>query len=233
MDSADVFREPSDLRFLERENFPVPVAELSYPDFPDECRVLHYMVKRQRCDRIRLGEIEFLKGHIEKSVAAAEAAGADVEQRYMFVTVDQALLGKGQTLRDPGWHIDGMQGDEVPHKLPCDFQTVWSDCMPTEYARGPFDMSGVDPSVHNVFRHLSEQVANGDVESMDAGRMYGHSSYLVHRSAEAPRDRTYRRYIRVSMSMVPVTSVKMTVNPDIGYDYEIHSTDGEIPGHLI
>ena len=134
-------------------------------------------------------------------------------------------------LRAPGWHIDGLQGDEVPVKLPVDFQVIWSNAVPTEYTTGPFDIDGVSMSTHNIFDHIAKQIDESDVVAMESNLAYMHSAYLVHRAAVA-KERVYRRFVRVNVTHVPVTSTNMTINPDMTYHYPIHSTTGAIPAHL-
>ena len=89
----------------------------------------------------------------------------------------------------------------------------------------------MDISKHNIFNRLSEQVNESAVEQMKANYMYAMSSYLVHRAAKTKKH-VYRRFIRVSVSYIPITSINATINAEMEYDYDIGTTTGEIPTYL-
>ena len=225
---------PFDLKFLEQSQYPSAVGffDPDPVDFPKDCRVLHYQVKARNTSDLVLGELEWLRSFISESYHRARLQGVDTDGRYTYVTVDQGLVEAGGTLRTAGWHIDGLQGDEVPVKVPGDCQFIWSDAVPTEFVTHPFSVDGIDVSKHNVFDRLAVQVRESRIRKFTPGFVMLHNSYLVHRAGVA-EETTYRRFVRVSHSYVPVTSVKMTINPDMEYDFPVHTTSGEIPAHLM
>lgn len=55
--------------------------------------------------------------------------------------------------------------------------------------------------------------------------------YHIHTATKAI-NKIYRHFIRVAFTEIPVTSVKMTINPKIEYNYQYHITTGEIPSYL-
>ena len=232
MEHTAPYLRPFDLALFEHsENqHAFPLTNWTPKQFPTE-RLLHYLVKPRNTHHLTMGAATPLENHVKESLAAAEAIGIHTRERYVYLTADFGLVEPNSTLRTPGWHCDGLQGDEVPVKKGSDFMTLWSAAIPTEYVIQPFDMHGVDISVHNIFNALALQVGERQVRQMRANCIYRCSSYLVHRSAVVAEP-VQRRFVRVSVSHIPVTSVKMTPNPDIEYGYLIHTTTGEIPAHL-
>ena len=227
----DVFTNTFNLSFLERENHPTLLTNFIPVNFPTDCRVLHYLVKTRKSNKQHLGKIDWLTDYINTSLTYAETIGINTFERYVYITVDQGYVEPGDTLRTPGWHIDGLQGDEVHIKKPGDFQTIWSDALPTEYVTHPFNIEGMDISKHNIFNRLADQVNENTVVQMKENYIYAMSSYLVHRAAETKKH-VYRRFIRVSISHIPVTSINANINAQIEYDYNTGTTTGEIPTYL-
>lgn len=172
-----------------------------------------------------------LRDMIQDTVLLAIKSGVNVMERYMYLTVDQRNLERGETLRTPGWHSDGFQGNEVSVKRPGDYQGVWCNTWGTEYADQTFEIDGLNPGVHNIFNHIALQIRQKNIRTMTAGALYTHGPYLIHRSPAIPQE-CYRRFVRISITHIPITSQTMTTNPLVEYDYPIHTTDGKIPSHL-
>ena len=232
MNSA-VLNTDFSLNYLKEKNEPEQLG-FWYPhnsmEFP---RLLHYMIKGKGSNVISFAEAGICEILVGVLFETAQKYGVNPVDRYIYVTIDKGNVKKGESLRSPGWHIDGLQGDEVSVKYPGDLQVIWSNDLPTEYISHPFEVDHLDISKHNVFDALAQQVREDDVERFKPYGVNAHSSYLVHRSAIATEDIYDRKFVRVSMSNIPITSVKMTRNPAIIYDYETHTTTGEIPKHLV
>lgn len=221
-----------DLSHLEKGRSPFDVGEFKFESFTDK-RVNHYCIKSSDSEEYTFGEIDSdeFRRFIRDVEARALEMGFDVKNRYCFVTIDQGWVEPDETLRDPGWHLDGLQGDEVPIKKASDLQFVWSDSLPTTFTAQKFDVKGLDPSVHNVFNWIGKQVNANEIVQTQPFHIYAMNSYHAHKATEA-KERIYRRFIRVSYTFIPVTSKRMTVNPNMKYNYEIHQTTGEIPSYL-
>ena len=202
-----------------------------FTDFP-QGRCLNMLIKpRAQFELLIPTPMAALRDMVTDTINLAIRAGVDPMDRYIYLTVDQRDLKKGETLRTPGWHSDGFQGNEVPRKQPGDYQAVWSEVPGTQYADQSFNVDGLDPSVHNIFAHLGLQVRPENIHTMPANILHTHGPYLVHRSPPAHQD-CYRRFVRISITHVPVTSRTMTINPLIRYDYPVHTTNGKIPPNL-
>lgn len=151
--------------------------------------------------------------------------------RYGYVTVDTRMARAGESQREGGWHIDCVQGDEVPVKQPGNIAYSWCDALPTEYAHQTFLMAGCDISKHNIFRWAAHQVKDENIKEIVPGALTLMNTYCVHR-AKVAEVNTPRRYVRISWTHCPITNSRADINPDIEYPYEPHSTEGEIPCHL-
>jgi hypothetical protein len=155
----------------------------------------------------------------------------DLEQRYVYLTIDNQPVTSGNYQRQEGWHVDGLQGDEVPHKLNNCFQFMWASNTPTEFCKQSFEPRGIDLSKHNLFNALGRQVDSTNCFKINAMHTYLMHCFHVHRSTKAEHD-TDRLFLRLYISHCQTTSVRATTNPRIKYPFTPHSTTGLIPEHL-
>ena len=172
---------------------------------------------------------------INLCIMHAKALGLDINSRYWYLTIDQGIISNEKsTLREPGWHIDGMQGKEVPIKRNGDFQFIWSNTLMTEFCKQEFNIEGLDPDKHNVFDFLSKQVKEGNIYQYKDGSVILMHCYHVHRSQmlKSSAKPILRKFMRVSFTNTPITSKKMTINEHVTYNYPIHTTSGQIPNNL-
>ena len=221
-----------DLKHLETKRTPFDLGEFKFDSFTEK-RVNHYLIKSNNDGGYTYGEIdsEELRRFIKLIESQASEMGFNLKNRYCFVTIDQGWVEPGHTLRDEGWHLDGLQGDEVPIKKPTDLQFIWSDGLPTIFSSQNLDAKGLDPSTHNVFKWIDKQVSPESIIKTNPYHIYAMNTYHIHKATEAT-EKTFRRFIRVSYTYIPVTSKRMTVNADMDYNYEYHKTTGEIPSYL-
>lgn len=222
------------LKYLKYTREPIEVSSFMFDKFSNK-RVNHYMIKSNIDNDFTFGEfkndteiIKFIKICIDECIKL----GIDWSNRWCYLTIDQLWVDAGKSQREFGWHIDGMQGDEVVKKVDADFQFIWADATPTKFCTKVFDIEGLDPSKHNVFNWLGRQTEEKYCYLLDKYKIYLMNPYHVH-SATISDKVQYRRFIRLSFTKTPITSIKMTINPDIKYNYEIHKTSGNIPKHLI
>ena len=192
----------------------------------------HYLIKRRLDDTPVLEGLEkTLVRFCQRALADANKRGLPVQDRYAYLTVDDRWVEKGQTQRQDGWHIDGMQGSEVATPTPGCYQYVWSDCAPMAMALQGFNVEGFDRHTVNFFESLARQVHTASCKRFAERRMMLMSAYLVHKAMPVPTS-GYRRFLRLYLTHQPITSVKATLNPLIDYDYEPQTTSGEIPSGL-
>ncbi len=219
------------LDFLSKKREPITVDSFSFKSLP-ETRVNSYLVKLNNSEEYSLGEINTseIKNFIKLCNNKLDSMGLSTKDRYCFLTLDQGYVEENTTLRTPGWHIDGMQGDEVKIKAPGDITFIWSNVLPTKFVNQGFNVDGLDPSTQN-FNHVGAQVKEENVFVSEPNQIYLISPYHVH-EANIATEKVFRIFLRLSYTFTPVTSTKMTINPEINYNYPYHITTGEIPSHL-
>lgn len=221
-----------DFRRVGTVGLPLKAFEFDLKHIPS-CRMNHCCVKLP--GSLKLYK-DILPGQITEILkeACKYCVVCDLEflDRYIFITVDTVMIQPGKSQRTPGWHIDGMQGDEVPVKLPIDFQFIGSNKLPTQFLNQSFDLSAFNPSEHNLFKVLESQADEKKIVETKANQFYFMTPYDVHRGQVAQEEIVDRIFVRLSFTHVPVTSKKMTLNPTIDYGYPVHSTPGEIPRYL-
>jgi hypothetical protein len=223
-----------DLNYLKFTREPIEVSDFSISDVL-KMRVNHYMIKSNSSNDYFYGELEQydeIKSFVKICTEESQKLGLDTYDRYCYLTIDQKQVEPGTSQREFGWHIDGLQGKEVEEKKPADYQFIWCDATPTRFCTQTFDISGLDVTVHNVFKWLSKQVKEKLCYLLQKNKIYLMNAYHLH-SATKAESITYRKFIRVSFTMTPITSIKMTINSDISYNYKIHVTSGDIPKQLI
>jgi hypothetical protein len=223
-----------DLEFLNFTREPIEVETFTFKDFVNE-RVNHYMIKSNNSSELFLGIVEnseSIKDFISTCFDKANQMRLDTDSRYCYLTIDQMIVETGKSQRESGWHIDGMQGLEVSEKQPADYQFIWADATPTKFCTQTFDVEGIDVGKHNVFNWVSKQVAEKNCYLLKKETIYLMNAYHVHTATQAEK-KLYRRFVRLSFTNTPITSIKMTINPDIKYNYKIGVTSGDIPKNLI
>ena len=232
------FREETygvfDLKYLKYTREPIEVMPFSFKDFTN-ARVNHYMLKNSTDAELTLGDFKNqpeIKKFIQACIDECKKLGLSWEGRWCYLTIDQMLVEAGKSQREFGWHIDGMQGDEVQIKVPADFQFIWADATPTRFCTKTFNVEGLNSSIHNVFNWLGKQTEEKYCYNLEKEKIYLMNAYHVHSATISDRVQ-YRRFVRLSFTKTPITSVKMTINPDIKYNYAIHQTTGNIPKNLM
>ena len=197
-------------------------------------RCLHLLIRQDGSDVLLPDELESYEILYEMLATTLKYERYMGRERfpYLYLTIDTIDVKEGETQRTPGWHVDCVQGDEVPVKLPTNLTFSWSDTVPMEYVDHDFDIpEHVNVSEYNIFEILAGMVQPDKIRQCEPNLLYGFNTYCVHRSAVAKAD-TPRTFIRLSYTHVPITNHSATINPKIEYNYEVHSTAGRIPKHL-
>ncbi len=228
------WRMPFSPEFLECPSSPVAVGLFKIDDVKIP-RWNHYLIKERGTDSI-LPIPPILTKFVHLCLSWLSHHDFSIRDRWAYLTVDTKPVEPGMTQRQPGWHIDGMQGDEVPVKQFPDLTFIWSDVLPTQYFLSPISMKGFNGSRHNIHRWAQDAV-HGKPEHViipDDQFVRLIDPYVIHRgSVNNTTDVMPRIFLRMSLTKTPITSRKMTLNPDARYDYPIHVTSGDVPSYLI
>lgn len=222
-----------DLRCMAAPHLPIPVATGDLSCIGNVPRVNHYLVKAAGQKKFSFGELSDrrLQWFIQSCADRMREVGVYLPERYCFVTIDNKQVGANKSQRMHGWHIDGLQGDEVRNKVEPDVQFCIYNSLPTLFTSQSFRVNDWDVSRHNIFHKIEEQIDNSKIVTYPCDTLLMMNAYCAHAAAKSDKV-TDRLFIRVNFTKTPVTSIKMTINPDMNYNYPIHQTTGEIPKHL-
>jgi hypothetical protein len=224
---------PFSLRRLEKGRQPIDFDRATVGVEPG-VSTNNLLIKLRHSDDIVLPAFmgESMREFIESCIARAKEADLPVRSRYIYVTVDSRPFKKGTTQRNPGWHTDGLQGEEVAVKQNGCYHFLWTNKIPFKISTQGFDLSGINVSKHNVFDSLALQVYEDSVETTQAEHLYLVNCYQMHTAVPAQEDLEDRLFVRVSFSELTYTSASMSLNPEIEYPFAPHTTTGFIPGNL-
>ncbi|MBI6727529.1 hypothetical protein YA0089_28340 [Pseudomonas viridiflava] len=219
---------------LRKGRKPIEMTEFSVTR-TDFKRINNFMVKLKHSLEVNLPDWigHDIREFINVCIQSAHENGLPVRKRFVYLTVDTKPLSKGQTLRNPGWHLDGLQGSEIPFKQPACFEFIWSNKLPIQYSNQGFEIDGLNFLNHNVFDSLGDQVYDESVEITKENHIYLINAYQMYRSTPAQADCSDNVFLRLHFSELPITSKTMTLNDQITYPYPVHSTKGTIPEGLV
>ncbi|MBD8615637.1 hypothetical protein IFT69_18210 [Pseudomonas putida] len=221
------------LRRLERSRQPI---ELGYYPLNREAdlSVNNLLVKlKQTLEPIFPANLpQSVRDLVSRCITDAQDSGLPVRNRFVYLTYDTRPFKKGSTQRNPGWHFDGLQGNEVMLKQPGCYSFLWTNKLPFLISDQSFSLAGLDVGQHHIFDSLATQVFEDAVTESIPENLYLMSCYQVHRAQVAQEDVNDRLFVRITFSELAYTSTSMTLNPDIDYPFTPHSTSGEIPANL-
>lgn len=225
--------QPFSLRRLEKGRSPVDVGPRKL-SVEAGVSVNNLMLKIRHSDQLVMPHYlgESVRSFVEDCVALAKENGLPVRNRFLYLTLDSRPFKKGATQRNPGWHTDGMQGNEIAVKQKGCFHFLWTNKLPYKISTQGFDLSGLNVSKHHVFDSLALQIYDDSVQTTKAGHLYLVNCYQMHTAVPTDEDLEDRLFVRLSFSELPYTSHTMSLNPDIEYPFVPHSTSGAIPEGL-
>jgi hypothetical protein len=219
---------------LRKGRQPIPVEKVIYTP-KVTLRLNHFMVKLKHSDDLALPQwLDHEVGRfVTDSINHAKENDLPVRSRYAYLTMDNKPIEKGETQRSSGWHLDGLQGEEVPFKLPTCYEFTWTNTLPMQISDQGFEVNGLNFTSHNVFDSLGDQVYDDSILTLDSNTLYLMNAYQLHRGVAAEDAINNLLFLRLYMSELPITSSRMTINEMIDYPYQTHTTAGKIPEGLI
>ena len=224
------FNQIFSLKYINDSHYPKILKEnISFP--MQVKRLNHYCIKLNSNNNYNFGDLNDETISKIKEFIYYLPKELNLDDRYCYLTIDNKKVSKGFSQRDSGFHIDGFQGDEVPIKKEGDITLIWMNSLPTEYITNIKIDEKLNISKYNIFKHIDKNVKINEIKELKLNTLYLINSYQVHRSQIAKHE-TNRLFIRISFSKIPITSKKMSINSKIKYNYNIHSTSGEIPTNL-
>lgn len=193
-------------------------------------RVLNYCIKINTSSTYNFGDLDIDTIIFIKKMISTLPSSVSTKNRYCYITIDNKKVKKNNSQRTQGFHIDGLQGEEIINKKKGCFHLLWVSNLPTEYILNAKINKNINLKKYNFFNYL-DTIKYKKIYQIEKKSIYLINSYLIHRSPIS-RKKCNRLFIRISFSEIPITSKKMTKNDSISYNYKIHTTSGNIDKRL-
>ncbi|MGN4724183.1 hypothetical protein ACTFR8_24410 [Bacillus cereus group sp. MYBK15-3] len=150
------------------------------------------------------------------------------EDYYLYLTVHHSPVKKASTQRRAGAHIDGMQGERYPDKLPVCHSYVVSNAIPTRFYHHPFqtNLCEMTQNWFCEFDKVKDKKRSVLAKPFEINLM---TAYSVHESTATSKD-VLRTFVRLEFSLKKFDRKGNSVNPlfDLDWNYQ----EREIPKHL-
>ena len=184
---------------------------------------------------LRLPQETWKFGRVIHMVLGEENAEyGDIGDLYVYLTIDQKHMKKGNTGRRPGAHADAYisseesQIDIVPENSDLISKEtgiithtyIWYDSIPTEFFKCSFPL--VDTSDAGSMRSFDDKISRTGIRPTvyPPGCVLRMTPYVVHRCAIAHGD-TDRTFLKISVSDKRYAREGNTINPLFEYDWEM------------
>lgn len=152
------------------------------------------------------------------------------ERYYVYLTIDQKQVSRGESHRVHGAHFDGMQGLAYPKKLPVCHQYVIANAAPTQFFIQEFDAKNLDEKRQNWFTELEKQIVPDAVMTAEPFTLYLMTAYSMHDSPIVKED-CLRTFCRVEFSLKEFDRDMNTRNPLLPSPWKYRPRP--IPEHLL
>ncbi len=163
-------------------------------------------------------ELEQFRELLQKAIDHEAEINPEVNDFYIYITVDQNFVRKGSSHRRPGIHIDGVQGRRYPVKLPPEHMYSASNSVGTIFYDQVFDLRKLDPDKQHVHAELERQAKPESRMFTKDYELYLWDAYSVHETAIAQQD-TNRTFVRVELSKKIYDDHGDTQNPLFDYNW--------------
>lgn len=232
---SDIVEQPFDLRLLQSaaNNAPIDLGKHQLDcDIRYQPRVNNMLIKHQHSEVSLPASLSpVIADWVMQHINTAHHVASDISKRYIYLTLDNAPVQQSHTQREGGWHLDGLQGAEVPNKFNNCFQFLWVSNTPTEFCTQAFNVNDLNINTHNIFKAIERQVKPENCYTINTQHTYLMHCYHAHRATPSAHSGE-RLFLRLYFSHCPVTSQRATLNPDITYPFIPHTTTGAVPEHL-
>ena len=138
----------------------------------------------------------------------------DIEDRYVYITAKRTFVSPGNMSNRPGWHCDGFGTSDVNY--------IWSDCVPTEYSVGDFELDHDD---WLSMEQMAEQAPKNSLLRMPNKHLIRIDDRVVHRVAEGHNYTGLRTFVKVSCSRFKYNLVGNSHNHLIDYNWVMYDRE--------
>jgi len=238
---------PWDIAEFGREHLPAVVGRLEGPHTfgirlaRGPVRVLDMPIKFPEDEWAIPINVTFVVGDAIALAAEYENAIEPIEDKYVYITVDQKPVAPGTTQRREGWHSDAYLTDDhgrqyditAPAEGPGDVERTYIcyDRLATVFAPGPWALSAPN-DCETVLREFAEQIDPVRAVVHEPYTVLGLDPYCVHNGApnrssvEIPRT-----FVKVQFSRRMYNRQGNTHNILLSYQWDMVPRDPERREH--
>lgn len=239
----DGIRRPFDARLYTAPRLPVDMGRFNTGAAKRCPNVLCLPIKQAGISTILLPkELLPLKEEIVRVLQYdRHIMGSMWEDLFVHITVHTAIVKRGETLRHPGFHSDGLQGGKFKTKLLAEHSYLVTDKVPTVFAMQPYFVGHLNEDRDNFFAEFDRQTTDRTpLFQALQGHLYLVDPYMVHVSPAVPED-VERTFVRITTAPMELTAPSCTPNPMFGLPAHperidvrefLSDPDGEVPLHL-
>ena len=198
---------------------------------PNNINVLDMPIKFPNSDQYRVPlELQQFIEPIQTIIDNEHQLNSNVNDYHAYLTINQSIVEPNRTQRDPGWHVDGLQGSRINPKTLIHHSYLVSDSCPILYSLQPFDVSGLDEGKHNYFEAFQKQVKENTIRQAKNYDILLTDAYMFHAAASSDKV-CHRTFFRLAFDVRPFDRIGNSINPL--FDYKWNYVSREIDRKLI
>lgn len=128
---------------------------------------------------------------------------------YVYLTAKRQWVFPGHNMNREGWHSDGFLTDDINY--------IWSDCLPTVFAEGSFQITP-DDKISMV--EMEEQAKETVHHTYPANSILRLDQSCIHKCGDIDKGRM-RTFVKVSFSYDKYDLIGNSHNYEFDYDWEM------------
>src|SRR3989344_3102009 len=232
-------------RFSEGNHLPVKLGDIANrTEFSEQCgiRVLDMPIYIPGQGWAIPENLSQFKEAIEMAAIHEAVVNPDIDDYYVYITVDQKTVVPGKTQRRAGWHSDAYITDETGRQLDVkaenavdikrqdgrlvDRTYIASDGLPTWFLPGPFPIEGDPQDCDQVLNNFDKMAEGQEPITYPSYMLSVLDPYDVHTSApNLTGEEVKRTFIKISFSKQIYNREVNTRNPLLEYNWVMVSAD--------
>lgn len=130
--------------------------------------------------------------------------------KYVYITVKNTPVKKGEYHKREGWHCDGFLSDDITY--------IWSNVIPTIFNMGDFNIK-FDHKIS--MEQFEEQAKDENNITFGENKLLRLNPYVVHKVQQADKDYKQRIFVKVNISEHKYNLAGNTHNDLFNYSWKM------------
>lgn len=136
-------------------------------------------------------------------------------EHYIYLTSKCLYVTSGENLNRAGWHCDGFMTDDVNY--------IWSDCIPTEYVTGQFELI---QDHEKSLEQMNRLFYHSEPLKCKPNSIYRLDETVIHRCGyNHSKDAVLRHFVKISFSKEKYNLKGNSHNYLLDYKWEMKERD--------